>query len=368
MNKCCIYEQILPRRNPFHGIMMLLPFIFAVASICSGCQSEESVDPVPANDKECVIVGDVDGIGNHRLLLLDIWENNLCILGKTKARKGKFIIRVNVDSPTNAQLFIRPLHTPPFRQFILEPGVIRIDGKMNDGFLKVSGTADNDRFARFLRDIEVPVNLDSLLVTYSSDSDIFKMYLLDRLKFMGVSLSPASFCMFNGLDTVFSSKPSAVESYGIMKTRTSNIQLQGEGILNVLKVDEDGNAVPSSGSFYDYVGNGKYAMVVFWASWCGPCKAEAPLIDSIFRTYKDDGLNVVGVSYHDKLSDLQYVTEKLGLHYDQIIDADSEIIKKYGVKGVPHIILFDQNGEILVDGIPDPDNIEPAVRKALGLK
>lgn len=357
MNKCYIY----------HGLLMLLLFFYAVVSVCSCCRSEEFANPVPVNDKECVIVGDVDGIGNHKLLLLDIWENNNSILGKTKARNGKFIIRVNVDFPTNAQLYISPLHTPPFRQFILEPGVIRIDGKMNDGIYKVSGTVDNDRFARFLRDIEVPVNLDSLLVAYSSDSDIFKMYLLDRLKGFGVSLSPVSFDMFNGLDTVFSSKPSAVESYGTMKARTSNIQLQEDGSMNVLKVDEDGNAVPSSGSFQDYVGNGKCTMAVFWASWCGPCKAEAPTIDSVYQAYKDKGLNVVGVSYHDKLSDLQYVTEKLNLHYDQIIDVDSELSKKYGVKGVPHIIIFDQNGDILVDGIPDPGKLEHAVRKALGL-
>lgn len=65
--------------------------------------------------------------------------------------------------------------------------------------------------------------------------------------------------------------------------------------------DFSGKAVDGSEvSLSDYVGKGTYALVDFWASWCGPCRAESPHVAQLYNEYKDKGLTVLGVAVWDK--------------------------------------------------------------------
>ncbi|MDE2954907.1 MAG: carboxypeptidase regulatory-like domain-containing protein, partial [Gemmatimonadota bacterium] len=97
----------------------------------------------------------------------------------------------------------------------------------------------------------------------------------------------------------------------------------------------------------DYRGK-KAVLIDFWATWCGPCIDEIPMIKSIAETYRDQGLEVVGVSLdYDEQALRDFVKEEK-LSYVQVFDKEKAqtISKSYGVWGIPSVFLVDKNGVI----------------------
>lgn len=105
----------------------------------------------------------------------------------------------------------------------------------------------------------------------------------------------------------------------------------------------------------DYVGKGQYVLVDFWASWCGPCKAEIPNIIEAYNRYKDRGFVVVGIPVSDKPEDTQQAMEQLGITYPQIRDEGGVASTPYGVTFIPQIILFGPDGMIVRRGLRGAD-------------
>ena len=97
----------------------------------------------------------------------------------------------------------------------------------------------------------------------------------------------------------------------------------------------------------DYVGKGKYVLVDFWASWCGPCKAEIPNIIAAWNKYKGDKFEVLGVATWDKPKDTEKAIEQMNIPYPQIMNAQKAGSDAYGIEGIPQIILFGPDGKIV---------------------
>jgi len=104
----------------------------------------------------------------------------------------------------------------------------------------------------------------------------------------------------------------------------------------------------------DYVGNGKLALVDFWASWCGPCRAEIPNIIEVFNKYGDQ-VNVVGVASWDKPEDTKAAISELGIKYPQIMNAQAVGTDAYSIDGIPEIILFSPEGKIIKRGLREEE-------------
>ena len=101
----------------------------------------------------------------------------------------------------------------------------------------------------------------------------------------------------------------------------------------------------------DYVGCGKYVLVDFWASWCGPCREEIPNIVAAYKKYKSRGLQVVGIAcLEDAKSSIKYVREQ-NIPYPQIFNAGMSVLQLYGMDGIPYIFLFAPDGTILARGL-----------------
>lgn len=101
----------------------------------------------------------------------------------------------------------------------------------------------------------------------------------------------------------------------------------------------------------DYVGRGQYVLVDFWASWCGPCRAEIPNLIKAYNQYKDKGLVVLGVATWDEVDNTRQAIKELGIPYPQILNAQKIGSDAYGIQGIPEIILFGPDGTILQRGL-----------------
>ena len=92
---------------------------------------------------------------------------------------------------------------------------------------------------------------------------------------------------------------------------------------------------------------GKYVLVDFWASWCGPCRKALPLVKKVNEEFKDKGLQVIGVSIDKKAKDWEKALEEENLPYLQLNDPHGITRKLYNYNGIPLIILISPKGIIL---------------------
>jgi cytochrome c biogenesis protein CcmG/thiol:disulfide interchange protein DsbE len=92
---------------------------------------------------------------------------------------------------------------------------------------------------------------------------------------------------------------------------------------------------------------GRPILLDFWASWCGPCAVEAPIIDRIARRYEKRGLVVMGVNVSDPPEVIRAYASRKGLSYPMVIDADKEASARYGVDKLPSLVLIDKEGKVL---------------------
>lgn len=86
---------------------------------------------------------------------------------------------------------------------------------------------------------------------------------------------------------------------------------------------------------------GHPVVVNFWASWCVPCREEAPLLERTWRRYKDDGVVVVGVNIQDAESDAKAFVEDFDITYPVVRDPGEKLPRSFGVRGLPETFFID---------------------------
>src|SRR5712691_6515310 len=91
---------------------------------------------------------------------------------------------------------------------------------------------------------------------------------------------------------------------------------------------------------------GKVVFVNFWASWCPPCRAEAPMLEATWRRLREQGVVFLGVSTQDEEPRARDFLEEFGISYPNGRDPDGRIAIDYGVWGLPEAFIIDPAGRI----------------------
>jgi peroxiredoxin len=122
----------------------------------------------------------------------------------------------------------------------------------------------------------------------------------------------------------------------------------GEPMLDFTQNNMEGQPV----RFADF--KGKYVFVDFWASWCGPCRAENPNVLKAYNQYKDKNFTVVGVSLDDNGDRWKKAVKDDNMPWTQLSDLkgwENEVSTYYGIRGIPSSLLIDPQGKIIAKNL-----------------
>jgi thiol-disulfide isomerase/thioredoxin len=99
---------------------------------------------------------------------------------------------------------------------------------------------------------------------------------------------------------------------------------------------------------------GQYVLVDFWASWCGPCRQENPVVVAAYEAYKDKNFTVLGVSIDDREDLWTKAVKADGLVWTQLLDRNKSIAQLYGVNAIPKNFLVNPDGKIVAKNLRGP--------------
>lgn len=110
----------------------------------------------------------------------------------------------------------------------------------------------------------------------------------------------------------------------------------------------------------------KVLLLNFWASWCDPCKEEAPDLVNLASRYQDSlDLFAVNVTLYDKLEQVEQFVKEYGYTFPVLLDEDEEIYRKFGGVAFPTNVLIDKDGIIrdVIVGTLAPDELEAKIKE-----
>ena len=91
---------------------------------------------------------------------------------------------------------------------------------------------------------------------------------------------------------------------------------------------------------------GDVVMINFWASWCGPCRQEIPLLDELYNQYKPMGFTILGVNVEEDPEQAKRVLEEISVSFPVLFDTRSQVSKLYNLEAMPSSVMIDRDGNV----------------------
>lgn len=92
--------------------------------------------------------------------------------------------------------------------------------------------------------------------------------------------------------------------------------------------------------------HGEVVLINFWATWCGPCRLEMPVLQDYYERYRSDGFQVLAVNYAEPRDEVESFAAELDLSFPLLLDPGGAIQRRYGVRGYPSSYVVDRRGII----------------------
>lgn len=341
-------------------LLALLPFFFLIA-----CKTQ-SPDPV--------VKGTVKNLGDGEIYFIRSGDEKK--IDTVKVIKDQFEYQTKVSEPTVFMVNFGPDQQPGF--LILESGETTLQYEMgNMNSLNIKGGKEQDVYNQFLTMCRpVFTQMDSLgkvAMANEDNTDLLQnlqgeFYRLDGI-LKGYQMTfieqhkgsyATAFIAINYFNEKMDKNQAEVEKvYNLLEEKIKG-SYYGKKLAELstqLKGTSEGQPAPDF-TLNDVSGKpvslssfkGKITLIDFWASWCGPCRAENPHVVAAYEQYHDKGFDILGVSLDEDKAQWEKAIQKDGLVWTQVSDLkgwSSSAAALYGVQSIPSNFLLDKDGKII---------------------
>ncbi|MGI1679615.1 MAG: TlpA family protein disulfide reductase [Cellvibrionaceae bacterium] len=91
---------------------------------------------------------------------------------------------------------------------------------------------------------------------------------------------------------------------------------------------------------------GEVVMINFWASWCGPCRQEMPILEELYQRYSRAGFTILGVNVEPDSEEANKILNNVKISFPVLYDQESEVSELYNVEAMPSTVIIDRNGKM----------------------
>jgi peroxiredoxin len=315
--------------------------------------------------------------------------NGKNVMDSAVVNSGTFQFSGNVHAPVMAQLILdhkgagiaKIGRSSDVLSLYIDKGLITVTSADSVKLGTVSGSKINQEFAKYNAFLSGPVKLiEAVNVEYSAATEDKRKDLGYRQQMQAryekaseekkalqqkfIQTNPASFFSLVALTEIAGSSMDVAKIEPVFKGLSTELRTSEAGSAFAMQIEaaratsigamapqfsqnDVNDKLVSLSSF-----KGKYVLIDFWASWCGPCRAENPNVVNAYNQYKDKNFTVLGISLDNpgKKDAWLAAIEKDQLHWTQLSDLNgwnNAVAKQYGIRSIPQNFLVDPNGKII---------------------
>lgn len=307
------------------------------------------------------ITGNVTGLTGTVTLMDDKGED----IAESPVTDGKFTLEGSTEKPALALL---SNDGQPLAMIFLEPGTITVEGDKNDA-LRIAGTKANDSNSKFNeRQYEIMEKF------YTAGSEEERQAVADEMKasiatamnenldnYFGLYLLTSLMNEWDGNAIIaqldkFSPAVQETDLAGEIREYAQSKKNTdvGNKYTDIVLPDADGKEVALS----SVVGEGKYVLLDFWASWCNPCMMELPFLVKSYEMFHDKGFEIYGVSLDsdaDAWKEAMADNKMTWINVTAMNDEEQKATKAYAIQSIPSNFLIGPDGTIIAKNLRGDD-------------